>query len=472
MASTKRLEDTLPPCDSHHNRASDTLSGQWPIYSLVTSNERCLKELESDINKAEDSTSNSLLITKPDSSNGTLRDVYDHHIRFRDENDMIHPTLFIAVDQRDYQAKGVLVVDLQVATDTSQTVIGVLRCGYEDADLYCANLDIGNMSFIDYKEEEQRLWGGEDPYENKRYFSKDATSPAPPLGKQHYAWYSNVEMAGPIQELLEPGWVDMDEGQSRLHRAGGWYNFPDPWHEIRRQFPYHCLQQPELHRKLFLVAEKAGNKPDAVSVCKAEWDGDLEGYHYDPNSYEVTIVQKLFPQVPTNPADKAYELFGTSICWLATRLISSAMLTSEFLQDRQTIFPILLDPDYSSLRSSALAELRAKMTIVEQDFLKSSELWINGPKLSLADIHVFWSIRWILFTLGVSNEPGFGRNNFPKIYKCLDQVVIPEVEGLSGEAATDVIPHAQFLPRENQDHDDQGMMDIPLGAIVSIEGTE
>lgn len=56
MASTKQLEDTLPLCDSHHNRAGDTLSGQRPIYFLVTFDERGLEELESDINGAEDST--------------------------------------------------------------------------------------------------------------------------------------------------------------------------------------------------------------------------------------------------------------------------------------------------------------------------------------------------------------------------------------------------------------------------------
>ncbi|KAG9961313.1 hypothetical protein KCU61_g5651, partial [Aureobasidium melanogenum] len=224
-----------------------------------------------------------------------------------------------------------------------------------------------------------------------------------------------------------------------------------------------CLQPPILPRPILEGLGITYRRIPVLAIGK-----DI----YCDSSAIVNIVQKLFPRVPTTPADKAYELFGTSICWLATRLIPSAMLTSEFLQDRQTIFPILLDPDYLSLRSSALAELRAKMTIVEKEFLKSSELWINGPELSLADIHVFWSIRWILFTLEVSNEPGFGRNNYPKIYKCLDQVVIPEVEEMSGEAATDVILHAQFLPRENQDQNDQGMMDIPLGATVSIESTD
>ncbi|KAI5237581.1 hypothetical protein E4T42_09180 [Aureobasidium subglaciale] len=204
MTSTKELEDTLPLHDPHPGPFGETLGKHWPIYSLIAYDDNDPAKLESDINSAEDSTHHSVIITTPDFSSGTLRDIYEHHIRYRDKNNGIHPSLFIVIDQRDYQSKGVLLVDLQVMTDTCQSVIGVLRCNYSDADLYCANLDIGNMIFIDYKEEEQDLWGGEDPYENTRFFSKDPKQ-VKHTGKQHYAWYSNIEKPGPMQELAEPG---------------------------------------------------------------------------------------------------------------------------------------------------------------------------------------------------------------------------------------------------------------------------
>ena len=194
MASTKELEDTLPLHDSPDGRSSDTLDKRWPIYPMVAFDEQELEQLEHDVNKAEDSTDCSILITRPDFSGSTLRDVYEHHMHLRNERQDIHPSLFIAVDQKGYKSKGVLIVDLQVMIEHGQSVIGVLRCGYDDADLYCANLDIGNMSFIDYKEEEQRLRHGDNPYENHRYFPKEPDQPAPPSGTFHYAWYSNVEM--------------------------------------------------------------------------------------------------------------------------------------------------------------------------------------------------------------------------------------------------------------------------------------
>jgi len=192
MASTEDLEDTLPLHDS--SPFSNTLDKRWPIYCMVAFDNQELRQLENDINKAEDSTDQSILIARPNLSGSTLRDVYEHHIQLRDEHKEIHPSLFIAVDQKNYRIGGVLIVDLQVMTEHGQSVIGVLRCGCDDADLYCANLDMSNMSFIDYKEEEQRLWHGSNPYENSRYFSKQQTPLAQPSGTLHYAWYSNVEM--------------------------------------------------------------------------------------------------------------------------------------------------------------------------------------------------------------------------------------------------------------------------------------
>ncbi|KAI4763161.1 hypothetical protein E4T52_04750 [Aureobasidium sp. EXF-3400] len=164
-STVPELEDTLPLYDSHQDRSGIISSKQWPIYSMVEFNDHELEKLESDINKAEDSTGQSVLITEPNSPGTTLLEIYERHIQLRDENKDIHPSLFIVVDKADYLTKGVLVIDLQVPTDSVRNVIGVLRCGYDEADLYCANLDIGNMSFIDYKEEEQRLWNGDNPAE-------------------------------------------------------------------------------------------------------------------------------------------------------------------------------------------------------------------------------------------------------------------------------------------------------------------
>ncbi|KAI5237587.1 hypothetical protein E4T42_09179 [Aureobasidium subglaciale] len=78
----------------------------------------------------------------------------------------------------------------------------------------------------------------------------------------------------------------MAHGESRLHSAGGWFHAANPWQNIRREFPFPYLQQPELHRKLFIVLEKDARGSDAIVICRAEWDCDLSSHEYDVSSYD------------------------------------------------------------------------------------------------------------------------------------------------------------------------------------------
>lgn len=52
----------------------------------------------------------------------------------------------------------------------------------------------------------------------------------------------------------------------------------------------------------------------------------------------------------------------------------------------------------------------------EKDFLADGD-WIAGRQCTLADIHANWMIKWALHTIGVSKEPGFSKEDFPKVYK-------------------------------------------------------
>ncbi len=81
---------------------------------------------------------------------------------------------------------------------------------------------------------------------------------------------------------------------------------------------------------------------------------------------------------------------------------------------------ILSRPDFENLRPSALGKFLANMDTVENNFLAGGA-WIGGQKISLADVHVAWVIRWVLKSLAIEKEPGFGRDAFPKIYKWFDE---------------------------------------------------
>lgn len=75
-----------------------------------------------------------------------------------------------------------------------ESVIGVSRCAIDEANLMGANLDVGNIDWIEYKEVEEEKSGSESPYTNKRYFTRDPRQPKSPDDAHTtvYAWFSIV----------------------------------------------------------------------------------------------------------------------------------------------------------------------------------------------------------------------------------------------------------------------------------------
>ena len=84
------------------------------------------------------------------------------------------------------------------------------------------------------------------------------------------------------------------------------------------------------------------------------------------------------------------------------------------------------------------------------DFLENTVLsngsYIGGDKLSVADIHVIWGIRWGLNAmdsnlpgLGASKESGLGKESFPKVWKLIEGLPLPTPKTLSAEEAIKTI---------------------------------
>jgi glutathione S-transferase len=69
-------------------------------------------------------------------------------------------------------------------------------------------------------------------------------------------------------------------------------------------------------------------------------------------------------------------------------------------------------PDHAKQRTSALAELRSAINVVERQFLGHGKNFINGDQISLSDVHVGWVVRWLLTAI-FKEEPGFGKMDFP-----------------------------------------------------------
>lgn len=102
-------------------------------------------------------------------------------------------------------------------------------------------------------------------------------------------------------------------------------------------------------------------------------------------------------KIATSKADKAFETWGNETFKSVMPLLPAQAVNDEkFSKDRATIFPIIAKPELlQSLQPTALAELKSRLTTIEEVFLANGP-YIGGDKISVADVHVIWVIRWVL----------------------------------------------------------------------------
>lgn len=107
-------------------------------------------------------------------------------------------------------------------------------------------------------------------------------------------------------------------------------------------------------------------------------------------------------------------------------------------------------PDYKTLRPSGIADLQSRMHYLEHTVLRDTP-YIGGNELSLADIHAIWGVRWDLYDanqptpgLGNGDEPGVGKDRFPKVWKLIESLPIPEPETISFNEAWEKIKNSQY----------------------------
>jgi glutathione S-transferase len=102
-------------------------------------------------------------------------------------------------------------------------------------------------------------------------------------------------------------------------------------------------------------------------------------------------------KIVTSKADKAFEVWGHDTFKSVLPLLPPQALDDKtFVEDRATIFPLIAQPEVvKSLELPALGELKSRLSTVEDVFLADGP-YIGGDKISVADVHVIWVIRWVL----------------------------------------------------------------------------
>ncbi|KAK5048354.1 hypothetical protein LTR84_006024 [Exophiala bonariae] len=199
---------------------------------------------------------------------------------------------------------------------------------------------------------------------------------------------------------------------------------------------------------------------------------------YADNRVFLEAIQKIFPEkakaLATSPADHAYESFGYRTFWVGLPLVPAKLVSKEMQEDRKELFAVFSRPDYKSLRPSALAEFRQMLDIVETDFITQGP-WIGGSKCSIADIHASWMIKMVLQTMGVEKEPGFSKQDLPKIHAWINGLPMHDEkhapEKISAAGAKQKILASTYAAMEiGIDRNDPTQ--LTSGTLVSVETTD
>jgi hypothetical protein len=177
MASTRKLEDTLP-LTAPLTRNGDFEARKIAIYATLPLKPSQLRQLEQDLRNADDVSDEDVAQLAPQPQFNNALDIYNHHVNLSKQDTSQHydPSYFVVADQENWKQKGILFVNLTADTEQRESLVGVCRCDLETATQIKANLEVANMDWVDYKEMEQEEFGEENPYKNPRYCRVDATA--------------------------------------------------------------------------------------------------------------------------------------------------------------------------------------------------------------------------------------------------------------------------------------------------------
>jgi glutathione S-transferase len=90
------------------------------------------------------------------------------------------------------------------------------------------------------------------------------------------------------------------------------------------------------------------------------------------------------------------------------------------------------------------------MSHLEETVLRDSP-YIGGEKLSVADIHAIWGVRWDLHSeesqppgLGAGTEPAVSRDKFPKVWRLIDSLPASHGKTIPFEVAKNKIEASSY----------------------------
>ncbi|KAK0638158.1 hypothetical protein DIS24_g10107 [Lasiodiplodia hormozganensis] len=297
MSSQPNLN--LPATAPNTERHRATLNGRYKfaVYSIANLDQARLQALEAKLNSAEYAAGTCKLAPQPSFLGRPLRDVFDYHVRVRDEDTTIHPLYFIVAVYADYKTDGVIVVHLNTGQGEQEDRVDKARCAVDMAASWGMNFGIGNMDWEDLKEEEQDNYGGDQP----TTLPSQPSQPAPTTVRWQYSCWSLVPNIRGLDDLLEPGYELKPADQRRVQMAGNYAGRSEPQAEIGRLHPWFCKSHPTAHRQVAIWIDRQDFEGDGVLLVRYDWDGNIDA-HDDLQIVRLGLDRHEVKRVPASRA--------------------------------------------------------------------------------------------------------------------------------------------------------------------------
>lgn len=134
---------------------------KFAIFHTATLTPEAVLDLQDCVNSSTSGFEDSKLAPAPDFTNRSVREVYDHFLALREQDDTIQPFYFIVADRTDFINEGVLGVCLDCSQE-GECDVGVARCSVDWAGDWGVQIAEGAAGFDEMKEHEEAVWGGDD----------------------------------------------------------------------------------------------------------------------------------------------------------------------------------------------------------------------------------------------------------------------------------------------------------------------
>ncbi|OJD29548.1 glutathione s-transferase [Diplodia corticola] len=185
----------------------------------------------------------------------------------------------------------------------------------------------------------------------------------------------------------------------------------------------------------------------------------------------VDVVQRRFQKVRAGRADKAFEAFAARFFENVIPAVPAKFSNPSFRRDRETIFPVLGRPDLESLRPSAVGGVVSMLGVIENEFLGGGGQYLGGDEPSMADVYVAPLVRWALQTIGLGDEAGMTKEDFPRVHSWVSRLPVVQPEAISALEAEVLILEAEYS-EEKADVPQADPLGIAAGEEVSVESAD